>query len=66
FMKVKLTMPLLAMSGEFSAAPYFKDHCQLVANNVTGVIITGAGHWLVQEQTQQVLKALLDFFVDKP
>jgi len=62
FMKTKLTMPLLAMSGEFSAAPYFTDHCKLVANNVSEVIIKGAGHWLVQENTPDVLKGLEEFF----
>ena len=57
-----LEMPLLAMSGEFSAASYFTDHCKLVANNVSEVIIKGAGHWLVQENTPEVLKGLEDFF----
>jgi pimeloyl-ACP methyl ester carboxylesterase len=61
FMQHKLEMPLLAMSGEFSAASYFIDHCKLVANNVTEVIIKGAGHWLVQENTPEVLKGLQDF-----
>ena len=62
FMKHKLEMPLLAMSAEFSAAPYFGDHCRLVANNVTEVVIKGAGHWIVQEETAPVLKGLEDFF----
>lgn len=62
FIKTKLTMPMLAMSGEFSAASYFTDHCKLVANNVSEVIIKGAGHWLVQENTPEVLKGLEDFF----
>jgi pimeloyl-ACP methyl ester carboxylesterase len=62
FMKHKLEMPLLAMSAEYSAASYFGDHCRLVANNVTEVKIEGAGHWIVQEKTDQVLKGLEDFF----
>ena len=62
FMKHKLKMPLLAISGEFSAASYFTDHCKLVAENVTASIITGAGHWIVQENTPEVLKSLEDFF----
>jgi pimeloyl-ACP methyl ester carboxylesterase len=62
FMKHKLEMPLLAMSGEFSAASYFGDHCRLVADNVTDVVIKGAGHWIAQEGTDQVLKGLEDFF----
>ena len=62
FMKHKLDMPLLAMGAEYSDAPYFGDHCRLVANNVTEVKIQGAGHWIVQEKTDQVLKGLEDFF----
>jgi pimeloyl-ACP methyl ester carboxylesterase len=62
FMKQKLSMPLLAMGGEFQSASFLADHSRLVASNVQEVKITGAGHWLVQEQTDQVLKGLEDFF----
>ena len=65
FMKHKLKMPLLAMGGEFQSASFLADHCRLVAEHVTEVKISGAGHWLVQEQTAQVLKGLMDFFTDK-
>jgi len=65
FMKHKLKMPLLAMGGEFQSASFLGDHCRLVAEHVTEVKISGAGHWLVQEQTAQVLKGLMDFFTDK-
>jgi pimeloyl-ACP methyl ester carboxylesterase len=37
----------------------------VVANHVTEVVIKGAGHWIVLEKTEQVQKALLDFFLDK-
>lgn len=59
--KQKLKMPLLAMGGEFGAS-YMPDHCKLIAENVTPSIIKGAGHWLVQENTEQVLRDLLAFF----
>jgi pimeloyl-ACP methyl ester carboxylesterase len=62
FIKTKLRMPLLAMAGEYSAAYYFGDHCRLVADQVTDITIRGAGHWIVQEGTDQVLKGLEDFF----
>lgn len=64
FMQTKLTMPLLAMGSEFSSAPYLADHSRLVATNVTEIKIMGSGHWLVQEQTAQVLTGLLGFFED--
>lgn len=65
FMKTKLKMPLLAMGGEYYAAAFLVDHCKLVAENVKGSIIKGAGHWIVQENTAQVQKDLLDFFTAK-
>ena len=63
FAKKKLTMPLLAMGADHSAGVYLAAHCRLVASNVHEVIIKNAGHWIVQEQTAQVQKGLLDFFV---
>ncbi|MDJ1480956.1 alpha/beta hydrolase [Cytophagaceae bacterium YF14B1] len=65
FMKKKLQMPLLAMGGEHFSAPFLADHSRLVATNVTETKIMGAGHWLVQEQTEQVQKGLLNFFLNK-
>lgn len=65
FAKKKLPMPLLVMGGEYFAAAFLKEHSKLVATNVSEVKIMGAGHWLVQEQTEQVQKGLLDFFLAK-
>lgn len=65
FMKTKLKMPLLAMGGEYFGAAFLVDHSKLVAENVTGSNIKGAGHWIVQENTAQVQKDLLDFFLAK-
>jgi pimeloyl-ACP methyl ester carboxylesterase len=62
-MQQKLQMPLLAMGSEHLAAPFLADHCRLVATDVTEVKIMGSGHWIVQEQTTQVQKGLLDFFL---
>ncbi len=61
--KKKLPMPLLAMGADHSAGVYLAAHCRLVATNVKETIIKGSGHWLVQEQTAQVQKGLLDFFL---
>jgi pimeloyl-ACP methyl ester carboxylesterase len=64
-MKKKLPMPLLAMGADHSAGSYLAAHSRLVATNVKEVIIKGSGHWLVQEQTAQVQKGLLDFFLNR-
>jgi pimeloyl-ACP methyl ester carboxylesterase len=62
FMKHKLKMPLLAMGGEFQSAGFLADHCRMIAENVTELKVAGAGHWLVQEQTAQVMDGLMKFF----
>jgi pimeloyl-ACP methyl ester carboxylesterase len=63
FRKTKLAMPVLAM-GSDHFAPFLAEHCRLVATNVKECVITGSGHWIVQEQTAQVQKGLLDFFLN--
>ena len=55
-------MPVLAM-GSDHFAPFLGAHVRLVASNVKDCIITGSGHWIVEEQTGQVQKGLLDFFL---
>ncbi|TDQ12124.1 alpha/beta fold hydrolase [Pedobacter metabolipauper] len=62
-MKTKLTIPVLAMGSQHFAAPFLADHSKLVATNVKESIISDSGHWIVQEQTAQTLKGLLDFFL---
>ncbi|GAA3968162.1 alpha/beta hydrolase [Mucilaginibacter dorajii] len=64
FSKNKLAMPVLAM-GSDHFAPFLGAHVRLVASNVKDCIITGSGHWIVQEQPGQVQKGLLDFFMEK-
>jgi pimeloyl-ACP methyl ester carboxylesterase len=65
FMKTKLKMPLLAMGGEYFGAAFLVDHCKLIAENVKGANIKGSGHWIVQENTAQLQKDLLDFLQEK-
>jgi len=62
FSKTKLSMPFLAMGSDHHG-PFLAAHCRLVATNVEESIIKESGHWVVQEQTAQVQKSLLDFFL---
>jgi pimeloyl-ACP methyl ester carboxylesterase len=64
FAKTKLTMPLLAMGSDHFAGSFLAEHSKLVATDVHESIIKESGHWVVQEQTAQVQKALLDFFLN--
>jgi pimeloyl-ACP methyl ester carboxylesterase len=64
-MKVKLKMPVATLGSEYFSAPFLADHTRLVAENVKGYTITNSGHWIVQEQTEQTLNALKEFFLSK-
>jgi pimeloyl-ACP methyl ester carboxylesterase len=58
--KTKLTMPILAMGGEYSGSYMFPMY-QLLGNNVEEAVIKGSGHWIVQEQPQQFLDKVIPF-----
>lgn len=58
-----LTMPVLALGGEFSG-PYVLPMIQTVAANVRGGTIPNSGHWIVQEQPQAFLDRVLPFFAE--
>ncbi|MEO6979354.1 MAG: alpha/beta hydrolase, partial [Mucilaginibacter sp.] len=64
FAKKKLPMPVLAMGSDHFAGAFLAAHCRLVAADVHEAIIKDSGHWVVQEQTAQVQKDLLGFFLN--
>jgi pimeloyl-ACP methyl ester carboxylesterase len=62
FAKTKLAMPMLVLGGEKSGGEFLISQGRLVASNVDGVIITGSGHWLIDEAPGQVIPRLVAFF----
>jgi pimeloyl-ACP methyl ester carboxylesterase len=62
FAKTKLPMPILVLGGEKSGGDFLISQARLVADNVDGVIITGSGHWLIDEAPGQVIPRLVAFF----
>jgi pimeloyl-ACP methyl ester carboxylesterase len=62
FAKTKLTMPMLVLSGEKAGGQFLITQGQMVDSNVEGVIVTGSGHWLVDEAPDQTLPKLVAFF----
>jgi pimeloyl-ACP methyl ester carboxylesterase len=57
----KLTMPVLVISGEKSGGTFLVDQVKLVATDVQGKVISGSGHWLMEEAPQQVIPVLMEF-----
>ena len=62
FAKTKLTMPMLVLGGQKSGGDFLVTQARMVASNVDGVIITGSGHWLIDEAPSQVIPRLVAFF----
>jgi pimeloyl-ACP methyl ester carboxylesterase len=61
--KTKLAMPVLAVRGQFGH-PGVEEQMRLVASDVKGITIAGAGHLLQEEQPMPLSNALLSFFGD--
>ena len=59
--KTKLPMPMLVLSGEKAGGSFLIEQGRLVADNVDGVIVKGAGHWLMEEAPDQVIPKLVEF-----
>jgi pimeloyl-ACP methyl ester carboxylesterase len=62
FAKTKLAMPMLVLGGEKSGGDFLVSQSRLVASNVDGVIVSGSGHWLMDEAPDQVIPRLVAFF----
>jgi pimeloyl-ACP methyl ester carboxylesterase len=59
--KTKLAMPVLVLSGEKSGGTFLVDQVKLVADNVSGKVIKGSGHWLMEEAPKDVIPQLTSF-----
>ena len=61
FAKTPLTMPMLVLSGEKAGGRFLIDQGKLVNSNVEGVVVTGSGHWLMEEAPGKVIPKLVEF-----
>jgi len=61
FAKIKLTMPLLVLSGEKAGGPFLIEQGRMVAKKVEGVLVKGSGHWLMEEAPGEVIPRLVEF-----
>ncbi|CAN5799492.1 alpha/beta hydrolase [soil metagenome] len=61
FAKTPLPMPMLVLTGEKASGETLITQGRLVGTNVEGVVIKGSGHWLMEEATEQVIPALVQF-----
>ncbi|HYQ30204.1 MAG TPA: alpha/beta hydrolase [Polyangiaceae bacterium] len=59
--KTPLKMPMLVLAGERASGPFLIQQGRLVAKDVEGVIVTGSGHWLMEEAPEQTMSKLVEF-----
>ncbi len=60
-MKTKLTMPVLAIGGEKSFGGNEAIVMRNAADDVTELVVPGAGHWLMEEAPGEVIGAVRGF-----
>ena len=51
--------PVDVLAGEKASGTFLIDQTKLVANNVSGTVVKGSGHWLIEEAPDQVIPALV-------
>jgi len=56
-----LKLPVLAIGGDHSYGASMKTEVATVADNVEGAVITDAGHWIMEEQTDQAVRVIEAF-----
>lgn len=59
--KTKLTMPVLSIAGDKASAATLNAQMQLVATDVSLVVLENTGHWLMEERPDETKHALLKF-----
>ena len=59
--KTRLTMPVLAIGGEKSFGEHVAEAMRLVADDVQGLVVPGAGHFVAEEAPEELLAALSAF-----
>jgi pimeloyl-ACP methyl ester carboxylesterase len=58
-------MSILALGAERSFGDQQAAIMREVGTNVEGGIITGSGHWIIEEQPAQTVKKVTDFLAKK-
>ena len=62
--KQKIEMPVLAIGGEHSMGSGVEMMMQNFASNIRGSVIKNCGHWIAEEQPEELTNQLLNFFGD--
>ena len=64
FAERKLTMPILTIEGDKAMGGALETQSKIVANNVTSIILTDTGHWLMEQRPAETKAELKKFFAN--
>ncbi len=59
--ETRLSMPVLVLTGEKASGNFLIEQAKMIASDVQGRVIKGAGHWLMEEAPDAVISAIVDF-----
>jgi pimeloyl-ACP methyl ester carboxylesterase len=65
YRKIKLDMPVLAIGADGSLGDFVPTQVRQYASDVTAKLIAGSGHWIYEEQPEEMMQVLLEF-LDSP
>jgi pimeloyl-ACP methyl ester carboxylesterase len=63
--RAMLKMPILGLGAEKSFGPGMAEQLRFVASNVTGGIVPGSGHWIMEENPQATIRLVTEFLRKK-
>ena len=62
FAAVKLPMPVLTVEGDKAMGGALEIQAKLVASNVTSIMFSDTGHWLMEQRPAETKAELKKFF----
>jgi pimeloyl-ACP methyl ester carboxylesterase len=62
--QTKLTMPVLAIGADGSLGDFVASNAEKYADDVTGVVVAGSGHWIYEERPAELIRILIAFLGD--
>jgi pimeloyl-ACP methyl ester carboxylesterase len=61
FSRTRLEMPVLTIEGDKAMGGALEVQAKLVAKNVTSIMMTDTGHWLMEQRPAETKAALKKF-----